>query len=331
MGIPRLRNEITRLISDVYGRKVCPDTEVTITSGGTEALFVGISSLVHRGDEVIIIDPSFDAFAPIVEFAGGIPVRIPLSGPPFKMDWAAVAAAVSSKTKLIVVNVPHNPTGMNFEKSDWQQLEALVEQHDLLCLSDEVYEFMAFDQPPMGVHSFPKLAARSVAVSSFGKTFHVTGWKMGYCVAPAPITAELRKLHQYVTFASFTPAQHVFADMLRDERQSIDGVAKFYKEKLKKFETAMEGSRFKLVPCAGTYFQAADYSAIAPNMGDVEFCEWITVTHKVAAVPLSVFYDQPPANQRLVRFCFAKEDATLISASDILKKIMSEVMEALCE
>lgn len=316
-GVLPLRQQIAALVARCYRHTVCPDQQITVTSGATEALFCAIQALVRPGDEVIVFDPAYDSYAPAVQLAGGTTVHLALLAPDFQVDWQQVADAINDKTRLIIVNSPHNPSSKVFSSSDWQQLQQLVCQHGLYCLSDEVYEHMVFDgRPQLSALCFPDLAARSLVVSSFGKTFHVTGWKLGYCVAPPALMVEFRKVHQYVTFSSFTPAQFAVAAMLEQQPQQVAALAAFYQRKRDCFAAALATSRLQLLPAEGTYFQLADYSAISEK-SDLEFCRWLTVQHKVAAIPLSVFYRQAPA-QRLIRFCFAKDEATLQQAAEVL-------------
>jgi len=316
-GILPLRQQISGLVARCYQRAVNPDTDITVTSGATEALFVAIQSLVQPGDEVIVFDPSYDSYAPAVQLAGGTTVHLNLQAADFSVNWQQVAAAINPRTKLIIVNSPHNPTASVFSDADWQALQQLVCQHGIYCLSDEVYEHMVFDgAPQLSAHCYPALAERSFIVSSFGKTFHVTGWKLGYCIAPPALSAEFRKIHQYVTFSSFTPAQYAITDMLAMHPEHVSGLAAFYRQKRDLFVSELSSSRLRLLPSAATYFQLADYSAIS-ELPDVEFCRWLTIEHKVAAIPLSVFYRQPP-QARLIRFCFAKMPATLSRAAEVL-------------
>nr|WP_304629770.1 methionine aminotransferase [Rheinheimera maricola] len=319
-GIAPLREQIAALIQRCYRRSVCAQQEVTVTSGATEALFVAISAIVSPGDEVIIFDPAYDSYAPAIALNGGKAVHIALTAPDYRVNWLQVADAVTARTKLIIVNSPHNPSGMVFSQQDWLALQQLVLAHNLFCISDEVYEHMVFDgAAQLSANGFSELAARSFIVSSFGKTFHVTGWKLGYCVAPPALTVEFRKIHQYVTFASFTPAQYAIADMLAQQRQQVSGLAAFYQQKRDSFAMLLANSRFNLLPCQGTYFQLADYSAIS-ELDDVSFCRWLATEHKVAAIPLSVFYQTPPQS-RIIRFCFAKQHDTLQAAAEALCQI----------
>jgi methionine aminotransferase len=319
-GIASLREQIAALVQRCYGRAVCAEQQVTVTSGATEALFVAISAVVAPGDEVIVFDPAYDSYVPAIQLNGGKAVHIGLHAPDYRINWLQVAEAITPRTKLIIVNSPHNPTGMVFSKTDWLALQQLVLAHNLYCISDEVYEHMVFDgEAQLSANNFAELAARSFIVSSFGKTFHVTGWKLGYCVAPGALTAEFRKIHQYVTFSSFTPAQYAIAAMLQQQPQQVSGLAGFYQQKRDQFASLLQGSRLQLLPCQGTYFQLADYSAIS-ELDDVAFCRWLTTEHKVAAIPLSVFYNQPP-QRRIIRFCFAKQSSTLKTAAEVLCQI----------
>ncbi|HEX5793763.1 MAG TPA: methionine aminotransferase [Rheinheimera sp.] len=319
-GIVPLRQQIAALLQRCYGRSVNAEQHITVTSGATEALFVAISTVVQAGDEVIVFDPAYDSYEPAINLCGAKAVHIALQAPDYRIDWQQVAVAVSPRTKLIIVNSPHNPTGMVFSQADWLALQQLVLAHNLYCISDEVYEHMVFDgAPQLSANSFAALAERSFIVSSFGKTFHVTGWKLGYCVASAALTLEFRKIHQYVTFSSFTPAQYAIADMLEQHSDQVRRLAAFYQQKRDSFATLLANSRFKLLPCQGTYFQLADYSAIS-ELDDVAFSRWLAIEHKVAAIPLSVFYQSPP-NSRIIRFCFAKQHSTLQAAAEVLCQI----------
>lgn len=316
-GVLLLRQQISTLVQGCYQRDICPEQQVTVTSGATEALFVAIQALVRSGDEVIVFDPAYDSYQPAVELAGGFTVHVPLLPPLYQVDWAQLEKQISKKTRLIIVNSPHNPTGAVFSHQDWLSLQALVLKHRLYCISDEVYEHLVFDgTPQLSANQYPELAERTVVVSSFGKTFHVTGWKLGYAVASTEITTEFRKIHQYVTFSSFTPAQHAIAQLLLEQPEEVRGLAAFYQKKRDQFRHGLADSAWSLLPCRGSYFQLADYSAFS-DLDDVAFCQWLTREHKVAAIPLSVFYRQPPS-QRIIRFCFAKEPQTLALATEIL-------------
>lgn len=317
-GVLELREQISRLVKRCYGRDVQAVDEVTVTSGATEALFVAIQAVVRPGDEVIVFDPAYDSYQPAVELAGGKTVHIQLQAPDFAVDWAAVERRISPQTKLIIVNSPHNPTGAVFDAADWQALTELVQRHGLFCISDEVYEHMVFQHTSeptrqLSANCYPALAERCFIVSSFGKTFHVTGWKLGYCVAPKQLSVEFRKIHQYVTFSSFTPAQYAIAELLETAPDLVSGLAAFYQQKRDLFANLLQGSALQLLPCRGTYFQLADYSAIS-EVDDVAFCRQLTIEHGVAAIPLSVF-SRKEQDQRIIRFCFAKQTATLEQAA----------------
>lgn len=314
-GIPVLREQIAAKVARLYGNPVSAD-EVTVTSGATEALFAAIAAVVRTGDEVIMFDPAYDSYEPAVELNGGIAVRLQLPPPLFQIDWAQVQAAITPQTRLIILNSPHNPTGTVLNTADMQLLLELVRGTDILLLGDEVYEHIAFNGQHQSLHRYPELYERSFVVSSFGKTYHATGWKIGYCVAPPPLTAEFRKMHQYLTFATCTPMQLALADILRDEPEHADNLPSFYQQKRDLFCSLISNSRFKFTPSAGTYFQVVDYSALS-DLPDLAFCEWLTKAVGVAAIPVSVFCKTPP-EMRLVRFCFAKGDETLQRAAERL-------------
>jgi methionine aminotransferase len=319
-GVAVLRQQIAALTGRCYGRLVDADTEITVTSGATEALFVAIQAVVRPGDEVIVFDPAYDSYQPAVELAGGKTIHIQLAAPEYQIDWQAVNRRVTDQTKLIIVNSPHNPTGMVFSAADWRALADLVQQHGLFCISDEVYEHMVFDgAAQLSAHQQAALLDRTFVVSSFGKTFHVTGWKLGYCIAPANLSLEFRKIHQYVTFSSFTPAQYAIAAVLQQSPQLVVELAGFYQQKRDLFARLLQGSALKLLPCKGTYFQLADYSAVSP-LNDLEFCQWLTVAHGVAAIPLSVFSRQEQ-DSKIIRFCFAKQLSTLEQAAERLCRL----------
>jgi len=318
-GIPALREQIARKTESLYGRKVNPDTEVTVTSGATEALFAAIAAVVRAGDEVIVLDPCYDSYEPAIELNGGRAVHVPLDPRDFSPDWQRVKDAITPKTRLILVNTPHNPCGSVFTANDLDALAGLVRDTDILVLSDEVYEHIVFDGAPhQSVLRHAELAERSFVVSSFGKTYHVTGWKVGYCIAPRALSAEFRKVHQYLTFCTFTPAQVAFADILEKDPQHYLDLPAFYQAKRDRFRDLLAGSKFRLLPVGGAYFQVADYSAIS-DADDLSFCEWLIKHGGVAAIPLSAFYETPLQGQRLVRFCFAKNDATLEQAAERLR------------
>ena len=313
-GVAPLRAAVAAKVLEWYGAQVSPDTEVTITPGATEAIYCAITAVVGAGDEVILFDPAYDCYEPAILLAGGRPVRLPLMPPAYRIDWQRVADNITPRTRMIMVNSPHNPTGSVLEAEDLLALQALAEQHNLIVCADEVYEHLIFDgRRHESVLRYPALAARSFAVSSFGKTYHVTGWKTGYCVAPAVLTAELRRVHQFVTFVGITPIQFGLADFMRDHPEHLRELPTFYQRKRDLFVQALAGSRFRTTPSAGTYFQLADYSAIS-DLSDVAFAEWLTRHVGVAAIPVSVFYVQAPA-AKYVRFCFCKNDDTLREAA----------------
>jgi methionine aminotransferase len=319
-GVPGLRTAIAAKVERCYGRMVDAETEVTVTSGATEALFAAISAVVRPGDEVLVFDPAYDSYDPAITLNGGKAVHIPLQPPAFEIDWEQVRQAISPNTRMIILNTPHNPTGQTLAAADLQELSDLVAGTDILLLADEVYEHIVFDGAEhQSINRYPALAERSFVVSSFGKTYHTTGWKIGYCVAPAPLTAELRKIHQYLTFSTSTPMQLALADYLNDDPQHDQTLPAFYQAKRDRFNAGMEKSRFQFTPAAGTYFQIMDYSAIS-ELPDTEFVLWLIEQAGVAAIPLSVFYQHPP-EMRLVRFCFAKSETTLDQAAERLCRI----------
>lgn len=317
MGVPALRAGIAAKVRDLYGCGVDPDREVTVTSGATEALFCAIAAVVNPGDEVLIFDPAYDSYEPVVRLQGGHCVRVPLHPPAYRIDWDRVADLVNDRTRLIITNTPHNPTGSAWDASDIAALERIVARRRLFLLADEVYEHIIFDgRRHESLCRHPALYARSFVVSSFGKTYHTTGWKIGYCVAPAALTVEFRRIHQYVTFTSNTPVQLGLADFLAAHPEHHRNLGAFYQRKRDLLCTLLADSRFRVVPSAGTYFQLLDYSAISAER-DVELARRLTVEHKLASIPVSVFYGADPGH-RMLRLCFAKDDATLHRAAEIL-------------
>ncbi|MBA1145947.1 aminotransferase class I/II-fold pyridoxal phosphate-dependent enzyme [Ectothiorhodospiraceae bacterium WFHF3C12] len=320
-GVEALREAIARLLDGRDGHRPDAEREITVTSGATEALFDAIQASVAPGDEVVILDPAYDAYGPAVQLAGGSVVRMPLEAGSFRVDWRQLAERITARTRLIIVNNPHNPSGAVFSRTDLDELAALVHDTGILILADEVYEHIVFDaRPHHSVHAHPQLRERSFVVGSFGKTFHCTGWKVGYCVAPPALTAELRKIHQYVTFATMTPAQVALAGFMAEEPDHPAALAVMYQSKRDRFTAHLERAGFKLVPTPGTYFQLADYSALS-DLDDVDFADHLIEQTGVAAIPLSPFYERPPAGQRLLRFCFAKRDETLDAAGERLCRI----------
>jgi methionine aminotransferase len=319
-GVPRLREQIALKTERLYGRKVNADTEVTVTSGATEALFAAIAAVVRAGDEVIVLDPCYDSYEPAIELQGARAVHVPLTLPSFAVDWQRVADAITSRTRMILINSPHNPSGAVLSASDLDALAELARRHDLLVISDEVYEHIIFDGlAHQSVLCHAELAERSFVISSFGKTYHCTGWKVGYCVAPPALSAEFRKVHQYLTFCTFNPAQWAFADVLEADPQHYLDLPRFYQDKRDRFAALLRDTPFALLPVRGAYFQVADYSAISTR-DDLSFCEWLCKDIGVAAIPVSAFYEAPP-EMRLIRFCFAKTEATLVQAAERLRGI----------
>lgn len=316
-GVPELREQITAKVHALYGRTVCMDQEVTVTSGATEALFDAIMAMTGPGDEVLLFDPAYDSYAPAVSLAGGHAVRIPMTVPDYRIDWDRAESAVTPRTRLVVVNSPHNPAGSVFDREDLDRLAALTRDREMRVLSDEVYEHMVFDgHAHHSVLTHDELWPRSLAVFSFGKTYHATGWKMACCVAPSGLSAELRKVHQFVTFTSTSFLQYALADFMRDHPEHHEQLPAFYQAKRDTFCRLLQPSRFRYTPSAGTYFQCVDYSAIS-DMPDRAFCDWLTQRAGVAAIPMSPFYGVDP-DTRIVRFCFCKDDRTLEQAAEIL-------------
>lgn len=319
-GVPALLEQVAATASARFRIPLDPHEEVTVTAGGTEAIFCAIQAVVHPGDEVVLLDPCFDCYAPAVELAGGRVVRVPLALPGFAIDFDRLADALTARTRMVVVNTPHNPSGALVEEEAWQRLAQLLEGTETLVLSDEVYERLVFDgRRHASVLSQPGLRERAFAVFSFGKVFNATGWKVGYCIAPRELTAALRRVHQYVTFSVSTPVQWALADFLAAAPAFLDGLAGFYQARRDRFIELLSGSRFGCAPSAGTYFQLVDYSAISAD-ADVDFCSTLVERHGVAAIPLSPFYDVAP-DTRLLRFCFAKSDETLLAAADRLRAV----------
>jgi methionine transaminase len=318
-GVPALRRAIADLYADACGAVYDPDTEVTVTSGATEAIFDAVTALVHPGDEVIVLEPCYDSYVPAIELNAGTPVVVPLQLPDYRLDWDAVRDAVTDRTRLLIVNSPHNPTGAILTADDVAALTSIVRESRLCIVSDEVYGHIIFDgavHESMARH--PELAARSVIVGSFGKTYHVTGWKVGYAVAPAPLTAELRKVHQYVTFTTITPVQHALAEVL-SSRAGLEELPRFYQRKRDLFRDLMDGSRFRPLPCRGSYFQLMDYSGISDEP-DADFTMRLAREHGVASIPTSAMLYRTQA-PRVVRFCFAKKDETLDRAAERLRRV----------
>ncbi|MBX3697158.1 MAG: pyridoxal phosphate-dependent aminotransferase [Dokdonella sp.] len=320
-GWPALRQQIARKSESLYGCRVDADTDVTVTSGATEAIFAAIAAVVRRGDEVIMLDPCYDCYEPAVELNGGVAVHVGLNPEDFSVDWQRVRDAISPRTRLIIVNSPHNPSGAVFAPGDLDALAEITRDTDILVLSDEVYEHIVFDgREHQSVLRHEELAARSFVVSSFGKTYHCTGWKIGYCIAPRALSAELRKVHQYLTFCTFTPAQVALAEILEKQPEHYLQLPAFYQARREFFRELLAGTRFRLLPVSGAYFQLVDYSAIS-DKDDFGFCEWLVANAGVAAIPVSAFYESPPPDMRLIRFCFAKSDDILRTAAQRLSAL----------
>ena len=318
-GVMLLRERIAAKASDIYGAQYEPATEITVTSGATESIFAAISAVVKKDDEVIIIEPAYDAYAPIVQLNGGIPIYVQLKNPDYHMDWDEFENAVSDKTRLIILNYPHNPTGAVLTKEDISNLIRITEDTQALIVSDEAYEHIIFDDrqhESMARH--PQLARRSFVICSFGKTYHTTGWKIGYCLAPEPLSTELQKIHQYLTFACNTPIQMAYAEFMENKDLYLDLPA-FYQQKRDLFLNLIEHSRFRPLPCKGTYYQMLDYSQIS-DKPDTEFAKQLTVEHGVAAIPPSSLYHQK-VDHKVLRFCFAKKSETLENAAEKLCRI----------
>ena len=313
-GIPALREAIAEKTLRVYGHLPDADAAVTVTSGATEALFNAIHAVVRAGEEVIVFDPAYDSYEPAIELAGAVAVHVPLDPRSFAVDWDRVRDAITPKTRMLIINSPHNPSGAMFGADDIAALTDLLRDTDIVLLSDEVYEHIVFDGARHeSILRHPELRDRAFVVSSFGKTYHCTGWKLGYCIAPPALSAEFRKVHQYNVFCTFAPAQHAFAAMLREAPEHDEQLGAFYQAKRDAFAAQLATTRLKALPVPGGYFQLVDYSAVS-DLDDAAFCRWLTIEKGVAAIPLSPFYAQPPAGQRLARLCFAKNPATLDAA-----------------
>lgn len=331
IGIPKLRQEISQKIQNLYGHHYDADSEITITAGGTQGILTAVLACVSPGDEVIIIEPAYDSYRPSIELAGGIVKAVSLQAvrdengqvSSYEIPWDALASSINSKTRLIMINSPHNPTGMVWNVTDLDRLALLVKDTDALILSDEVYEHMVYD----GAHhhsvaSHPALAARSFLISSFGKTYHVTGWKVGYVAAPAALSKEFRKVHQFNVFTVNTPVQYGLASYLSEASHYLN-LPQFYQTKRDFFRAGLEATRFKLLPTPGTYFQCADYSKLntqQAKLSEADFCQWLTKEIGVAAIPVSAFYERP-TESGVIRFCFAKQEQTLANALERLQKL----------
>ncbi len=318
-GAPLLRQAIANVVMKTYQRPTDFETEVTITAGATEALFATISALVNAGDEVILFDPSYDSYNPSIRLNGGIPIHIKLKLPHFGIDWQEVRSKITSRTRMIMINTPHNPTGAILGEADLKILEQIATENNIIVLSDEVYERIIFgDEQHQSILKFPKLAAQSVAVFSFGKTFHATGWKVGYAVAPENLTREIRKAHQFITFSVNTPVQLALAEYLTIPDHYLQ-LGKFFQRKRDFFLEQVKGSSLQPLPCFGSYFQLVSYEGVSEK-NEMDMAEWMTKEKKLAPIPVSAFYIDK-ADHKLLRFCFAKGEETLEKAGAILRKL----------
>ncbi|MGB0175594.1 MAG: methionine aminotransferase [Owenweeksia sp.] len=317
-GVSELREAVTRMRNAQHGSAYNPETDITITAGATQAIAAILTASIREGDEVILFTPAYDCYAPYVELNGGIPVYVKLSFPDYRIDWQQVKKVLNHRTRMIIVNTPHNPSATVFTETDLDHLEEITSGSNILILSDEVYEHIVFDGcRHISVSERPELQKRSFVVGSFGKTLHVTGWKTGYCLAPAGLMAEFRKVHQFMVFSVNTPVQYALAEYLQWDK--VTDINAMYETKRDVFLKALEGSRFKALPSCGSYFQLLDYSAVS-QMGDVEFARQLTIENGIASIPLSVFYNEH-TDHKVLRFCFAKREQTLHEAGSLLTKL----------
>jgi len=318
-GVPVLREAVAGKVAALYGHRYDPGTEITITAGATQAILSAILAVVHPGDEVIVLDPCYDSYEPNIELAGGITVHVPLTPGTFRPDFERIAASLSPRTRAMIVNTPHNPSATVWSEADMTRLAELLRPTDVILISDEVYEHMVFDGAlHQSAARFPELAERSIVISSFGKTYHVTGWKVGYAAAPAALTAEFRKVHQFNVFTVNTPMQHGLATYMANAAHHL-GLPAFYQRKRDLFRAGLAKTRLQMLPSQGTYFQCVDYSAVT-DRPEEDFCRWLTIEKGVAAIPLSAFYADG-YEQRIARFCFAKKDETLALALERLAQL----------
>lgn len=318
-GVPAFRESIAEKTSKVYGISYDPETEVTVTSGATEAIFCAVTAVVYPGDEVIVLEPAYDSYVPAIDLNGGIPIFVTLDAPDFKIDWEKVKAKISPKTKAIIVNSPQNPVGTVFSKEDLNSLAEIVRNKDIYIVSDEVYEHIVFDgEIHHSMMTHPELKEKSFICNSVGKTYHVTGWKVGYCLAPAALTKEFQRIHQYITFCSVSPMQYALADFLKLP-EYYEQLSDFYQRKRDRFNEALSSSRFSLKPSKGSFFQIASYEKITDEY-DYDLAIRLTKEIKVASVPVSVFYKEK-RDDKLLRFCFAKDDDILDKAAELLCKL----------
>ena len=322
-GVPALRQAVAAKTQALYGRAVDANTEVTITAGATQAILTAILAVVHPGDEVIVLEPCYDSYVPNIELAGGVVVRVPLVPGTFRPNFDAIGAAITPRTRALIINSPHNPSGTVWSDTDMRRLQDLLAPTNVLLISDEVYEHMVFDgQQHQSVARFPALAERAFIVSSFGKTYHVTGWKVGTVIAPAPLSAEFRKVHQFNVFTVNTPMQHALAAYMADPTPYLR-LGDFYERKRDLFRAGLAGTRFRLLPSEGTYFQCVGIGELAVaerDLPEADFCQWLTREIGVAAIPLSAFYGNG-FDQKVIRFCFAKQDGTLQAALQRLARL----------
>ena len=320
-GVKKLREQISKKIIKLYDKFYDVENEITITAGATQAIYTAITTIIQLGDEAIIFEPAYDSYAPGVKASGGKPVFVKLISPDYSYDWEAVKKSITPKTKLIVINSPHNPTGSLINEDDIRQLEELTRNTKILIISDEVYEHIVFDgNKHISIASSEELAQRAFVISSFGKTFHTTGWKTGYCTAPEHLMKEFRKIHQFVVFTVNTPIQYAYADFLKDENH-YKNLNAFYQKKRDLVRTSLHNSVFKLLDCKGTYFQSLDYSNVS-GLDDLEFSEYLTKEKGIAVIPLSAFYNKK-VNDKIIRLCFAKNDDVLLKAGKILLELKS--------
>ena len=319
-GVPALREALSTKIERLYGRRYDPVTEITVTTGATEALFVALTAFVHPGDEVLLFQPAYDSYPPAVTLSGGNPVYVTLRYPDYRIDWDEVRRAITPRTRVIVVNSPHNPTGMMWSSDDVRELARVLQGTDAVVIADEVYEHIVFDGAQHESFArYPELADRAVVISSFAKTYHTTGWKVGYCAAPAALTSEIQAIHQWVTFAVNHPAQMAYADLVRRDPECSD-VTALYQDRRDRFRSLVQGSRFKTMACGGTFFQMLDYSEITDER-DADFALRLTREHGVAAIPISPFLSDGASAGPVLRFCFAKRDSTLERAAERLCRV----------
>jgi len=321
-GLLSLREQLAQLVLQRDQLQLDPITEITITPGATIGIFSTIQAIVHADDEVIIFDPSYDSYAPSVQLVGAKAIHIPLNAPEFSVDWNQVESVITDKTRMVIVNTPHNPSGAIWSKQDWLNLIKLIQNKNIIVLSDEVYEHLIYDGAKhYSALSFPELRDRSFVVGSFGKTFHVTGWKTGYCLASPELMKMFRQVYQFANFCGVTPVQIALANFMQQHPEHIDQLAIFYQQKRDLFISGIENSKFKFIPAQGTYFQNVDYSNIRPDLNDIDMCKFLAEEHKIVAIPVSVFYKKAPENLRLIRFCFAKKNETLDQACEILNQV----------